>query len=149
MNELPTAEVPLPKRNRPLIEKADVICYPPGSLYSSVIANLLPTGVGTAIAKRDVPKVYLPSLGTDPEALGHDLAQQVAAIIAPLQADAGHDIPANQFLTHVLCDKSMAQSECDNVTNRTGIACHRLSLRLPAGMKYDPSIVAQILASLD
>lgn len=62
-------EVTLPKRNRRLIEQAEVICYPPGSLYSSIIANLLPVGVGLSVARRTVPKVYLPSLGPDPEAM--------------------------------------------------------------------------------
>lgn len=147
--EIPAKNVPLPKRNRRLIEQADAICYPPGSLYSSVIANLLPAGVGKAIAARCVPKAYLPSLGHDPEALGHDLCDQVAAILAPLSADAGSHHRPTDFITHILCDQSRAQEECAKVTEVFGIPCLRLSLSKPDQQKYDPAHIARILISLD
>ena len=147
-SELSPDAVALPKRNRRLIEQADVICYPPGSLYSSVIANLLPAGVGKAIAKRPVPKVYLPSLGTDPEALGHRLVDQVNAILAPLRSDAGPEAKATDLLTHVLCDEDLPQHQCAELTERTGIQCHRMPLRLAEEMKYDPDKIARILVSL-
>lgn len=146
--ELAPGDVPLPKRNRKLIAQSDVICYPPGSLYSSVIANLLPAGVGKAIAARHVPKVFLPSLGVDPEALGHGLADQVQALLAPLLADAGRTIPARQLMTHVLCDRSQSDAACAEVTARFGIPCHRLPLRQTDQDKYDTRKVAELLVSL-
>ncbi|MHA3977493.1 GAK system CofD-like protein [Halovulum sp. GXIMD14794] len=148
-HELKPSDAPLPKRNRKLIEQADVICYPPGSLYSSVIANLLPAGVGKAVAKRRVPKVYLPSLGTDPEALGHDLSDQIEALVTPLRADAGEETAAADFVTHVLCDDAWSDADCARVIKRHGIPCHRLPLRAAEAPKYDPAAVAQILVSLD
>lgn len=147
--ELPPEAVPLPKRNRKLIEAADVICYPPGSLYSSVAVNLLPAGVGRAVAARHVPKVYLPGLGTDPEALGHRLADQVEAILTPLRADAGPGLPTRAFMTHVLCDSSHGRAECDEVTKRHGLPCLRLPLGQRDAPKYDPEQVAALLVSLD
>ena len=72
--ELGPEQIELPMRNRLLIERADLICYPPGSFYSSVLANLLPKGVGESIARRVVPKVYVPSIGRDPECIGMNLA---------------------------------------------------------------------------
>ncbi|MCJ7874341.1 GAK system CofD-like protein [Phaeobacter sp. J2-8] len=147
--EIAPNKVPLPKRNRRLIERADVICYPPGSLYSSVIVNLLPAGVGRAVAQRRVPKVYLPSLGPDPEAIGHSLAEQVDAILTPLRADAGDDTPANHLMTHVLCDTSWSEKACATVTKRHGIACHRMDLRQGKSDRYDPEKIAEMLVSLD
>ncbi|THH35153.1 GAK system CofD-like protein [Aliishimia ponticola] len=146
--ELSAADYPLLKRNRKLIQSADVICYPPGSLYSSVAVNLLPAGVGKAVAGRCVPKVYLPGLGTDPEALGHSLADQVEALLTPMRADAGKTRPARDFLTHVLCDTSRSEAECAAVTERHGVPCLRLPLALPDRPKYDPAIIAELLVSL-
>ncbi|WP_020039632.1 GAK system CofD-like protein [Salipiger mucosus] len=147
--EITPAQVPLPKRNRRLIDRSDVICYPPGSLYSSVVANLLPAGVGRAIAARHVPKVYLPSLGRDPEAPGQSLADRVAAILAPLHADIREEVPARRLMTHVLCDSSVSPSDCAEVTERFGIPCHRLPLQKAAEPdRYDAQAVAEALISL-
>lgn len=142
-------EVTLPKRNRRLIEQADVICYPPGSLYSSVVANLLPVGVGRAVARAMVPKVYLPSLGPDPEAMGHSLADQVGAILAPMLRDAGGQVTARALMSHVLCDTSVPQASCDAVTARHGIPCLRLPLKDPARPIYDVDAVCRVLVSLN
>ncbi|WP_428929123.1 GAK system CofD-like protein [Marinibacterium sp. SX1] len=149
--ELAPGDIPLPKRSRRLIGQSDVICYSPGSLYSSVVANLLPAGVGRAVADRPVPKVYLPSLGPDPEARGHDLADQVAALLAPLQADLGGDtpLPAHRLVSHVLCDSSTDPALCAAVTARHGIPCLRLPLAGDRPDRYDPRRVCEVLVSLD
>ena len=47
-----------------------MICYPIGSFYSSVIANLLPDGVARAVAENDCPKIFIPNTGVDKEMLG-------------------------------------------------------------------------------
>ena len=44
---------------RDLILSAEVICFPIGSFWTSVMANLLPAGVGRAIVRRQCPKVYV------------------------------------------------------------------------------------------
>lgn len=140
---------PLPKRNRKLIGQADVICYPPGSLYSSVVANLLPAGVGAAVAARNVPKVYLPSLGKDPEALGHSLVDQVNAIVTPLAADAGASTSPDQLVSHVMCDESVSERACEKVTRRFDIPCIRAKLCSSDPSRYRPERIAEILVSLD
>ena len=146
--ELARSAVSLPDRNRRLIAEADVICYPPGSLYSSVIANLLPQGVGAAIAARHVPKVYLPSLGTDPEAIGLALVGQVEALLAPLLQDAKSNAPTD-VLTHVLCDLSQPRDACQEVEDRFGLPCLRAPLAAPETGGYDPDGVSKLLVSLD
>ena len=70
------------------LRTADAICYPMGSFYSSVLANLLPSGVGRAVARRVCPKVFIPNTGTDVELCGLGVAGQVAAILRTLRADA-------------------------------------------------------------
>jgi CofD-related protein of GAK system len=64
-----------------LIKSADLICYPMGSFYSSLVANLLVPGVGAAISANPCPKVFVPSTGEDPEAFGMDVADQVSALL--------------------------------------------------------------------
>ncbi|CCH49417.1 GAK system CofD-like protein [Pseudodesulfovibrio piezophilus] len=62
------------------IAEADLICYPIGSFYSSVVANLLPYGVGEAVAANTCPKVFVPNTGNDPEAQGLSVADQAALL---------------------------------------------------------------------
>ncbi len=52
-------EIEVSPKKQHLIETADMICYPPGSFHSSLIANLLPKGVGKSIARSSNPKVYV------------------------------------------------------------------------------------------
>lgn len=91
------------ERTRALIQSADIICYPIGSFYTSVVASLLPRGVGRAIADNGCPKLYIPNLGDDPELYGMSLRHQVEALLAHLRADAG-DLPARRFIDFVVID---------------------------------------------
>ncbi|NVO27399.1 GAK system CofD-like protein [Donghicola sp. C2-DW-16] len=146
--EVPPEEVVLPLRNQRLIRKADLICYPPGSLYSSVAANLLPARVGQEIAETNVPKIYVPSLGQDPECHGMTLSDQVGALIKVLRADAGHEVPAKALMTHVICDVSVPVSDCAAVTLDYGIPCVRLPLAEGSGQLYDEKAFCEMLVSL-
>lgn len=147
-HEIPPSEITLPKRNRRLIGKADLICYPPGSLFSSVGANLLPARTGKEIAARQVPKIYVPSLGTDPECYGMDLSDQVGALLSILRQDAGESVAATDLITHVLCDLSVQEEHCAHVTETFGIPCVRLPLADPNGSRYDTTSFCEMLVSL-
>ncbi len=98
------ADTALKKTNRKLIEDAELICYPPGSFYSSLLANLIPAGVGSAVASNDCPKVYIPNLGSDPEQIGMSLEQMVRGLINQMQADINEGYPHNKLLNFVLMD---------------------------------------------
>ena len=92
------------KKNRKLIERADLICFAPGSFYSSLLANLLPKGVGKAVATNQNPKVFVPSLGRDPEQTGMDMEQVVGRLLTQLRVDAGNDCPTRCLLDFLLVD---------------------------------------------
>jgi CofD-related protein of GAK system len=92
------------KKNRRLIEKAELICYPPGSFYTSLIANLLPAGVGKAIAQNDGAKVFIPNLGQDPEQIGMSIDQSISTLLAYLRADVGKSCPVDKLLHFILLD---------------------------------------------
>jgi CofD-related protein of GAK system len=98
------AHAEIRKKNRRLIQQAELICYPPGSFYSSLIASLLPTGVGSAIAGADCPKVYIPNLGQDPEQIGMTLDSSVLTLLDYLRAGNSDKCPHGKLLNFVLLD---------------------------------------------
>ncbi|TYL48919.1 GAK system CofD-like protein [Marinomonas sp. IMCC 4694] len=95
------------------IENADLICYPPGSFYSSLLANLLPEGVGRAICNNPNPKVYLPNLGTDPEQQGLSLMERIARLVLMVTADAKGK-GRYTALNYVLLDDEYDYGEIDS-----------------------------------
>ena len=98
------AKAEIRKKNRRLIQQAELICYPPGSFYSSLIANLLPTGVASAIADTDCPKVYIPNLGQDPEQIGMTLDSSILTLLGYLSADNTDKCPTGKLLDFVMID---------------------------------------------
>jgi CofD-related protein of GAK system len=97
-------EAKLRKRNRHLFEQADLICYPPGSFYTSLIANLIPSGVGRAIADNGNPKIYIPNLDNDPEQTGMTLADCINTLLRYLKSDCPAGTKANQLINYLLVD---------------------------------------------
>ncbi|WP_168015670.1 GAK system CofD-like protein [Halomonas salinarum] len=95
--------------NRQLIHSAELICYPPGSFYSSLIANLLPAGVGQAIRDNANPKVFIPNTGIDPEQAGKTLETLIDTLLAQLRRDTGETTPTDELLNVVLLDSRHGQ----------------------------------------
>jgi uncharacterized cofD-like protein len=76
-----------PRRVRPLaeaidaIKHADLILLGPGSLYTSILPNLLIPEIARAIAHSKAPRVYVANLMTQPgETAGYALADHLRAI---------------------------------------------------------------------
>ncbi|MCB2225033.1 MAG: GAK system CofD-like protein [Desulfarculaceae bacterium] len=135
---------------RGLIEQAELICYPMGSFYSSLVANLLPAGVREAISANACPKVYVPSTGRDPEVVEPSVAFQTAELLRYLRQ--GQDIPAGELLHYVLVDR-------DQGVYPGGVdaeAVEALGVRLVDAPlvnpqdpeRLDPEALAGVLASL-
>lgn len=88
-----------------LIADADVIVFPMGSFFGSILANLLPEGVGKAIWHRKSPKIYIPNTGVDPEMYGFtSLTDCVHLILDMIKRDIGTSVPTSQLLNFVLID---------------------------------------------
>jgi uncharacterized cofD-like protein len=67
------------------VEAADLLVLGPGSLFTSVIPNLLVPGVAAAVAASAAPVVYVANLTWQPgETGGMDLQDHVAALLAHL-----------------------------------------------------------------
>ena len=87
-SRVPIRQIQLvPRRVRALpkvieaIQEADLILMGPGSLYTSVIPNLLIPEIAQAIARSKAPRVYIANLMTQPgETTGYTLSQHLRAI---------------------------------------------------------------------
>jgi CofD-related protein of GAK system len=99
-----SASPPIRDKMRDQIAQAELICYPMGSFYSSIIANLLPEGVGRAVADNPCPKVFVPNTAKDCECLGMSVADQVRALMHYLRKDDPGGIEPGQVLQFVLLD---------------------------------------------
>jgi len=81
-----------PEAVRAILE-ADLIVVGPGSLYTSVLPNLLVEGIAKAVIQSDALKVYVCNVATQPgETDGYDVQAHVAAIVRHLP---GHYNPFN------------------------------------------------------
>jgi CofD-related protein of GAK system len=104
MEPVPAA-VPIRQKMRDLIGRAELICYPMGSFFSSVIANLLPAGIGAAISRVSCPKLYVPSTANDPETKGFSLMDQIEILLHYLRKDSPGDIKNESVLNFIVVDR--------------------------------------------
>ena len=133
------------------IQGASCICYPMGSFYSSLIANLLPNGVGKAVAKANCPKVYIPNAGHDPEVGRMNLPACIATLLAVLRRDAGENVPTYQLISHVLVDSANPPSpiEQDEI-NKLGVSLVEIPLinQKFSTSHYSPYLLLNAVAEL-
>ncbi len=137
---------------RRFIDLADLIVYAPGSFYTSLIASLLPTGIGAAIAQNDCPKIWIPNLGQDPEQIGTTFSQRLKVLLTTLQQDLNQPVAKDRLLNFVLADNAD--------TNDPGLesqACFSSApfklIKMPliseaSAPYYDSEMLARILLSM-
>jgi len=140
-----------------LLATADIICFPMGSFFGSVMVNLLPKGVGRAIVQRHCPKVYIPNTRSDPEMHGYTLVECIHWIIQMTRRDTGEETRANEILTIVLVD-TMNCDYCVEIDKSTiehnmGISVLDVPLVQPhhngeLAKRLDPTKVAEVLLTL-
>ena len=141
---------PIADDRRDMIENTDLICYPPGSFYSSLLVNLIPKGVGRAICQNPNPKVYIPNLGTDPEQFGLSLMEQVARLVATVLSDTRslQDI-AFGGLDYLLLDDQYNYGVVDeNTLSSLGVEIIKTPLITYKKDKYDEVLIVKALLSM-
>jgi CofD-related protein of GAK system len=92
------------KKMKNLINDAELICYPMGSFFSSILANFLVAGTGKAIASNNVPKIYIPNTTFDPECFGYSLMDQVDALVR-YGCENDPNIKINDLINIILIDR--------------------------------------------
>jgi CofD-related protein of GAK system len=145
-------ELPIRNKMRKLISGADLICYPMGSFYTSVVANLLLKGMGDVIAENPCPKVFIPSTGIDPETRGISLVDRIKALLGYIGRSASGPLNVEQMLHFVLLDRS--QKPYDGFSDPSEI--ERLGVRVircplvsrESAPDIDERLLAPILLSL-
>ena len=144
------AEATIRKKIRKLIHSADLICFPPGSFYSSLLANLLTEGVSTAIAANGNPKVFIPNLGNDPEQIGMSLKDTLNTLLDYLQAGAP-DATVDLLLNFLLIDRKNGSysGPIPAGIRKKGIEVIDTELITPESAPYyDPALLTHALLSL-
>ena len=140
------------EKTRQLIASADLICFPVGSFYSSLIANLLPKGVGKAVAKNPAPKIYIPNCGTDPEQAGLNVDESVDVLLHYLRQSAGRDVQTGDLLNFVILDTR--RGEYAKLLNRENIRAKGIEIidvdliSAREATQLDPEKLAKVLLSL-
>ena len=144
------AEATIRKKNRKMILGADLICFPPGSFYSSLIANLLPEGVISAIASNKNPKIFIPNLGKDPEQPGMTLKASIDSLLMVMK-QAAPDAPTSALLNFILFDSKNGSytGPVPYALKKKGIEFIDTTLISPdSAPYYDPVLLSNAILSL-
>lgn len=141
----------IPEAVDELIRSAELICYPVGSFYTSVIATLLPEGVSDAVAETDVPKVYVPNPSHDPEEIGMDLVDKVRTLLTHLRRGATRRTSGDRLLHFVLLDGQGAgiRKKTMRAVEKLGVQVIDVPLMTDRSRPYlDDELLAEALLSL-
>lgn len=138
--------------HRLITKKAELIIYPMGSFYSSVAANLLPKGIGSAIAASKVPKVYIPNTSEDPEQRGMSLYDTVVSIHEHAARYEDASIAMEDILDFVLVDTENATYSMEiDIEKIESLGVRIINTGLITGdstPKIDPGLLIHTLLSL-
>jgi CofD-related protein of GAK system len=134
-----------------LISGAEVICFPMGSFYTSIIANLLPRGIGESVAASPAAKVYVPNTAEDTEQRGMDVKGSIETILKYLRRDAP-DAPVNSLINFAVIDSESGSYSMgldrDGIENM-GIPVIDTALVTDESRPYiEPDLLIRVLLSL-
>jgi uncharacterized cofD-like protein len=156
----------IPERCPPLpetveaIRSADLITLGPGSLYTSVIPNLLVTGISKAIEQSPALKVYFVNLMWQPgETFGFTASQHLEAIRAHSRQNIIDTVVVNTKPIPPVLEKRYARERVRPVENdfatltRMGVKVVTADLVCASGMqrnkiRHDPEVLARVVIEL-
>ena len=136
---------------------ADVVVLGPGSLYTSVICNLLVNDVGKAIIQSKAKKVMIANLMNEPgETLGYTLARHVNEMERYLGKHALDYVIANngEITEDMIFDFNQGAStpvtnDLENIQNRTiSVIEEDLIITAPNAILHDNLRVSEILIEI-
>ncbi len=137
---------------REQIDDAEMIVYPIGSFYSSLISNLLIGGIGQSVAGNPAPKLFIPNTGVDPEMLGLSVAEAVEQLLVFLQRDQSTVIPNDRLLNYVLVDSRNGSYptglDLDAIAQMNVEVVDTSLVSSESAPRLDPALLAQALVSL-
>ena len=159
-SRIPIRKIALnPRRVRPLpaaieaIEEADLIFLGPGSLYTSVIPNLLIPEIAHAIARSEAPRVYIANLMTQPgETTQYALSDHLRAVSHHVRGRVVDAVVANrQSISPEVARRYRAQGAEAVVLDREKVL--KLKVRLVTGnlveehgvLRHNSSRLARLL----
>ncbi|TDO95521.1 GAK system CofD-like protein [Marinomonas balearica] len=145
LDEVCETSVTLSEDRKADILDADLICFPPGSFFSSLVANLLPDGVASAVKSNPNPKIYIPNLGVDPEQLGWSLMKRVRWLANLNDSGCVH----GKALDILLMDEHYDYGNLDvKELNELGVSVVKTPLISTNQNKYDEVLVNEALLSM-
>ena len=139
------------------INEADVIVLGPGSLYTSVICNLLVNDVGKAIIQSKAKKIMIANLMNEPgETLGYTLAKHVNEVERYLGKHVLDYVIANngEITEDMMYDFNQGAStpvtlDLPNIQNRTiSVIEEDLVITAPNAILHDNLRVAEIIIEI-
>lgn len=93
------------------IDSAELMCFGPGSLFTSVIPNLLVPGISERVAANPCPRIYIANIMTQP---GETTGLDVPAHVRALEAHAGHEFISGVVLHEGPIDRELLQRYAAN-----------------------------------
>lgn len=138
-----------PEAIRAILE-ADLICIGPGSLYTSVLPNLLVEGISRALRAARAPRVYICNVATQlGETEGYDLGDHLAALWAHGTRNCFTHVLSNDNLTPtILSDVPFTLVSPSGITEA---GCQILTEDLidpEHPWRHDPHKLAQALTAI-
>jgi CofD-related protein of GAK system len=134
-----------------LIESAELIVFSMGSFFGSVLANLLPRGIGRAVLASDAPRIYVPNCGHDPEMHGRTVNHCASKIAELIGRDAETQSDVDAALDFVIVDSHGLHYDSPldlPKFHAAGVQVIDVDLATDTGDRIDPRKLSEVLLTL-